>query len=299
MKYRDKVTNEIIEAFQYDGDIKDRNGKYYIPDWAIDAFIARELHYEVDELYLKSHIVNVGDYLVKKDGYIFVSSQKYFEPTYYQVIDECDLPFTELGVEGVTEEEIPCCVVDIMAAEKLIPLLISLVEEKDEEIKNFQLELKKLKNFGKTKSNSFFETEFRISFLKDKRVLKAVRDVVTERKKFEPLTRMVPRNIPRRKNWDSEFGDFYCPNCFEQVKENEERCPNCHQRLEVDIKKNDDIKDKINDIREELLKHGEFYDSFVASIKSAIIERKNKYGCTILNGDLSRYILDFLIGEEK
>lgn len=208
MKYRNKKTEEIVEAFQYDGDLKDRNGIYYVPDWAVEAFINLEIYYVLDELHLGTCIVNVGDYLVKKDGDIFVSTQQYFESTYEPVIDECDLPFFELVAEGVTEEEIPCCVVDIMTAERLLPILSELVEQKDEEIKNLRLELAK-------------------------------------------------------------------------------------------IKKEDDIQSKIKSIRDELLKHGELYDSFVASIKSAIIERKNKYGCTILNGDLSRHILDFLIGEEK
>ena len=203
------------------------------------------------------------------------------------------------NVELVGDEEIPCCVIDIMTSEKLIPILTGLVEEKEEEIKNLRLEMGRLKNSRKANRGSFFETDFKIRFLRDERVLKAVREVVAERKKFEPLTLMDPRNIPHRKTWDSEFGDFYCPNCFEQVKENEERCPNCHQRLEVDIKKNDGIKDKINDIRSELLKHGELYDGFLASVKAAIIQCKNKHHCITLTGDLATHIIDFVIGEEK
>jgi hypothetical protein len=34
-KYRKKPV--VIEAFQYDGDLMDRFGKYYVPDWAFDA----------------------------------------------------------------------------------------------------------------------------------------------------------------------------------------------------------------------------------------------------------------------
>lgn len=218
------------------------------------------------------------------------------------------------NVELVGDEEIPCCVVDIMTAEKLIPILTDLVEEKEEENKNLRLKMGQLRNSRKANSASFFETDFKIRFLRDERVLKAVREVVAERKKFEPLTLMDPRNIPRRKTWDSEFGDFYCPNCFEQVKENEEKCPNCHQRLEVDIKKNDDIKDKIKDIRSELLKHGELYKGFLASIRSAIKQYdkdrlEEMRNLTFLPvgfqndasmrsvPDIEYYILNFLIGD--
>ena len=36
MKYRKKPV--VIEAFQYDGDLKGSDGKYYVPDWAVEAF---------------------------------------------------------------------------------------------------------------------------------------------------------------------------------------------------------------------------------------------------------------------
>ena len=209
MKYRNKSTNEIIEAFQYDGDLKDRNGKYYIPDWAIDAFIDGKLHYEANELYLVAHIVNVGDYLVKKAGDIFVSSQKYFESVYTTMVDECGLPFIELSVGGVTEEEIPCCIVDITTAEKLISALADLNSQKDDEIKDLRLELGKLKNF----------------------------------------------------------------------------------------KRDYEIKDKINAIRIELLKHEELYNGFKSSVESAIKAYPQKSKTPISADILSMWILDFVIGE--
>ena len=36
MRYRKKPV--IVEAFQYDGDFKDKDGNYYVPKWAVDAY---------------------------------------------------------------------------------------------------------------------------------------------------------------------------------------------------------------------------------------------------------------------
>ena len=36
MKFRKKPV--IIEAFKYDGDLKDRNGLFYVPFWAQEAY---------------------------------------------------------------------------------------------------------------------------------------------------------------------------------------------------------------------------------------------------------------------
>ena len=35
MKYRKKPV--VIEAFQYDGDLIDSKGNYYVPEWAAEA----------------------------------------------------------------------------------------------------------------------------------------------------------------------------------------------------------------------------------------------------------------------
>ena len=43
MKYRKKPVE--IEAFQYDGDLKGSDGKYYVPEWAVSAFENGELIY--------------------------------------------------------------------------------------------------------------------------------------------------------------------------------------------------------------------------------------------------------------
>ena len=43
MKYRKKPV--VIEAFQYDGDLKGSDGKYYVPAWAVEAFESGVMHY--------------------------------------------------------------------------------------------------------------------------------------------------------------------------------------------------------------------------------------------------------------
>ena len=43
MKYRKKPV--VIEAFQYDGDLKGSDGKYYVPVWAVEAFESGVMHY--------------------------------------------------------------------------------------------------------------------------------------------------------------------------------------------------------------------------------------------------------------
>lgn len=35
-KYRKKPV--VIEAFQYDGDLKDCDGNWYVPNWAVEAY---------------------------------------------------------------------------------------------------------------------------------------------------------------------------------------------------------------------------------------------------------------------
>src|SRR5574344_1497993 len=43
MKYRKKPV--VIEAFQYDGDLQDSDGEYYVPDWAVKAFEGKVMYY--------------------------------------------------------------------------------------------------------------------------------------------------------------------------------------------------------------------------------------------------------------
>ena len=47
MKYRKKPV--VIEAFKYDGDLKGADGKYYVPDWAVNAFENGIMHYDSED----------------------------------------------------------------------------------------------------------------------------------------------------------------------------------------------------------------------------------------------------------
>lgn len=93
MKYRKKPV--VIEAFQYDGDLKDSNGNYYVPEWAVKAFENRAMRYKGGisplhtpyELYIEtlegSMHVNVGDYIIHGvNGEIYPCKADIFEKTY-------------------------------------------------------------------------------------------------------------------------------------------------------------------------------------------------------------------------
>lgn len=71
MRYRKKPV--VIEAFQYDGDLKGSDGNYYVPDWVVKAFengvmFYSELDAEPSELFINTlegtHHVSVGDYVI-------------------------------------------------------------------------------------------------------------------------------------------------------------------------------------------------------------------------------------------
>lgn len=68
MKYRRKPVE--IEAFQFDGDMITSDGKYYVPEWAVNALNNKVLFFEDDgELYLRCEDgyiehVYVGDYII-------------------------------------------------------------------------------------------------------------------------------------------------------------------------------------------------------------------------------------------
>ena len=88
MKYRKKPV--VVEAFQFDGDLIDKNGTPYVPDWAIKAFEEGVLHYDDElpwELLVKTlegtmH-VSVGDYVIRGvDGELYPCKPDIFEKTY-------------------------------------------------------------------------------------------------------------------------------------------------------------------------------------------------------------------------
>lgn len=96
MKYRKKPV--VIEAFQYDGDLKGKDGNYYVPDWAVKAFEDGVLHYRLPisplhppcELYVKplegDMHVSVGDYVIcGVNGELYPCKPDIFEKTYEAV----------------------------------------------------------------------------------------------------------------------------------------------------------------------------------------------------------------------
>lgn len=73
MKYRKKPV--VIEAFQYDGDLKGKDG-WYVPDWARRAFEQGILYYDQKtpeeppyDLFIKTlegnMLADVGDYIIQ------------------------------------------------------------------------------------------------------------------------------------------------------------------------------------------------------------------------------------------
>lgn len=88
MKYRKKSV--VIEAFQYDGDMKYSNGNYYVPDWAVNALDDGTMFYGDNtpgELFIKTlegtHHVSVGDYVIRGvQGELYPCKPDIFEKTY-------------------------------------------------------------------------------------------------------------------------------------------------------------------------------------------------------------------------
>lgn len=88
MKYRKKPV--VIEAFQYDGDLANSNGEYYVPDWAVDAFKIANMYYDGSELFINTlegtHHVSVGDYIIKGvNGELYPCKPDIFAKTYEAV----------------------------------------------------------------------------------------------------------------------------------------------------------------------------------------------------------------------
>ena len=88
MKYRRKPVE--IEAFQFDGDMMTSDGKYYVPECAVNALKENVLSFRDDgELYLHWDIpVYVGDYIIRNvHGVLFVCDPNVFEDM-YELIEE-------------------------------------------------------------------------------------------------------------------------------------------------------------------------------------------------------------------
>lgn len=89
MKYRRKPVE--IEAFKFDGDMMTSDGKYYVPEWAVNALKENVLSFRDDgELYLLCSYwyipVYVGDYIAR-NAYdeLFLYSPDTFEKMYESV----------------------------------------------------------------------------------------------------------------------------------------------------------------------------------------------------------------------
>lgn len=96
MEYKKKPV--IIEAFQYDGDLKNSKGEWCVPEWAIKAFengimFYEEYNQEPSELFIKTlegkHHVSVNDYVIKGvHGELYPCKPDIFEETYEVVKQE-------------------------------------------------------------------------------------------------------------------------------------------------------------------------------------------------------------------
>lgn len=92
MKYRKKPV--IIEAFQFDGDLKGTDGKYYVPDWAVQAlengtmcFDSLDSDSPPCELFINTlegrHHASVDDYIIQGvNGELYPCKPDIFEKTY-------------------------------------------------------------------------------------------------------------------------------------------------------------------------------------------------------------------------
>lgn len=102
MKYKKKPV--VIEAFRYDGDLKDSKGNWYVPQWAITAFeqdimfYARNVHpyNSPSELFIQTlegtHHVSVGDYVIQGvNGELYPCKPDIFEQTYEELEDESSI----------------------------------------------------------------------------------------------------------------------------------------------------------------------------------------------------------------
>lgn len=82
----------VIEAFQYDGDFKTQDGKYYVPNWAVAAIKNGTMFFEVNnnlpcELYIRTlegvHHVSIGDYIIQGvKGELYPCKPDIFSETY-------------------------------------------------------------------------------------------------------------------------------------------------------------------------------------------------------------------------
>lgn len=79
-----------VDAFQFDGDMMTSDGKYYVPEWAVNALKESVLSFRDDgKLHLHRCIpVCVGDYIIRDvDGVIYIYVPDAFEKM-YELVEE-------------------------------------------------------------------------------------------------------------------------------------------------------------------------------------------------------------------
>ena len=95
MKYRKKPI--VIEAFQYDGDLINSSGKYYVPEWAEKAHKNGNIYFKdignnpavmIIKTLEGDMIANIGDYIIQDvNGEIYPCKPDIFEKTYEGVVE--------------------------------------------------------------------------------------------------------------------------------------------------------------------------------------------------------------------
>ncbi len=81
-----------IECFKYDGDLKNSNGEYYVPEWAVEAEKNGTIFFkDQGEMYIKTlegdHRASVGDYIIRGvNGELYPCKPDIFEKT-YDIVD--------------------------------------------------------------------------------------------------------------------------------------------------------------------------------------------------------------------
>lgn len=92
MKYRKKPV--VVEAFQFDGDLMDKTGTFYVPEWAEKAYKDGTMYCAGPscELYIDTlegtHHASVGDYIIKGvNGEIYPCKPDIFRKTYEMELD--------------------------------------------------------------------------------------------------------------------------------------------------------------------------------------------------------------------
>lgn len=81
-----------IECFKYDGDLKNSDGEYYVPEWAVEAEKNGTIFFkDQGEMYIKTlegdHHASVGDYIIRGvNGELYPCKPDIFEKT-YDIVD--------------------------------------------------------------------------------------------------------------------------------------------------------------------------------------------------------------------